>query len=363
MLSKTFFFGLLFLSSYFSYSQDKVFEREYTYQASELDSKNSSKIIASNLLRQEILDEVGVYLASETKLITSEVNGVLAQDFKENIDIITSGIVKFQVLDESWDGKTYWIKARIIIDEASIQSALDALVYDRNRMTELSQIRQDLNKANEEIEALRLKAIDRSQSPRETDQMRANYQVGVENISKNNIQLDGNVQILSGDHHSAINSFSDLIATDPGNISAYVNRGVSKAYLKDFNGALLDLNSAISIDPYYIVARFNRGKLYMDMGQYNKALKEFNFTSKADLYLFESIFNRGVCKSKLKDYRGAISDYKYAIRLRSNDSEVYFNKALAHFYLAEIDIGCDDIHTSISLGNQKAKKYLDLKCN
>lgn len=99
------------------YSQEKIFEREYTYKASEMDSKISCRAITINQLRSILLNEVGVYVVSESILKTSDVNGKFSQDFVENIATISAGITKLEVLDERWNGETFWMRASITVDK------------------------------------------------------------------------------------------------------------------------------------------------------------------------------------------------------------------------------------------------------
>ena len=50
--------------------------------------------------------------------------------------------------------------------------------------------------------------------------------------------------------------------------SALVNRGITKAVIKDTNGALADFAKAIAISPKSAHIYFNRGNLYYTKGRY-----------------------------------------------------------------------------------------------
>ena len=89
---------LFFFFSIGATAQEKTFEREYTYKASEMDSKLSCRAITINQLRSMLLSEIGVYVESESLLKTSEVSGKFSQDFIENIATISAGITKLVVL-------------------------------------------------------------------------------------------------------------------------------------------------------------------------------------------------------------------------------------------------------------------------
>ncbi|MBK7652192.1 MAG: hypothetical protein IPJ20_17800 [Flammeovirgaceae bacterium] len=114
---------IIFFVSIPAFSQEKTFEREYTYKASEMDSKVSCRATTINQLRSMLLNEIGVYVESESLLKTTELNGKFAQDFVENIATISAGITKLEVLDEKWNGETFWMKASITIDKKSLEES------------------------------------------------------------------------------------------------------------------------------------------------------------------------------------------------------------------------------------------------
>ena len=51
-----------------SIAKDKVFVREYKYQASEIDSKVSCRTNALQQVKRLLLDELGTYLESHTEI-------------------------------------------------------------------------------------------------------------------------------------------------------------------------------------------------------------------------------------------------------------------------------------------------------
>jgi hypothetical protein len=116
-------------------AQEKTFLREYTYVASEIDSKISSRGIALNQLRSILLQEIGTYVESEHILKTKDVDGIFSQDFIENIATISAGVTKLQVLEERWNGETFWMKAAITIDPKSLEASLKQLINDRKQVS------------------------------------------------------------------------------------------------------------------------------------------------------------------------------------------------------------------------------------
>ncbi len=76
-----------------SLAATKVFEREYTYQASEADSKLSCRVIALEQVKRLLLEELGTYLES----ISEVKDSVLTKD---EIVILTAGVVRTGIVSE-----------------------------------------------------------------------------------------------------------------------------------------------------------------------------------------------------------------------------------------------------------------------
>ncbi|MEW6616751.1 MAG: hypothetical protein AB1401_14955, partial [Thermodesulfobacteriota bacterium] len=90
---------MVLLTPHFSIAKQVTFEREYTYQASEADSKLSCRAIALEQVKRLLLEELGTYLESRTEI----------KDFKltkDQIITLTAGIVRTEIVKETWDGKT-----------------------------------------------------------------------------------------------------------------------------------------------------------------------------------------------------------------------------------------------------------------
>ena len=49
---------------------------------------------------------------------------------KDQITTLTAGIVSAEVIDEKWDGRTYYLKAKISADPKEVAKSVDALRND-----------------------------------------------------------------------------------------------------------------------------------------------------------------------------------------------------------------------------------------
>jgi hypothetical protein len=99
-------FVFLFSIANLAFAETKVFVEEYTYQASEYDSKVSCRALALEQVKRLLLEKLGTYLESETEVKNFQLT-------KDQIVILTAGIVTAEIVDEKWDGKAYYLKAKI----------------------------------------------------------------------------------------------------------------------------------------------------------------------------------------------------------------------------------------------------------
>ena len=119
-----------------SFAGNITFVKEYTYQASELDSKASCRTISLEMVKRLLLEELGTYLISETEV----------RDFKltkEQVKTYSSGIVMAEIVAENWDGKTYWLKARVSADPKEVSKSLKKIMDDQFKTKELEDIKKE----------------------------------------------------------------------------------------------------------------------------------------------------------------------------------------------------------------------------
>src|SRR5208282_1972536 len=100
--------GIILLSG-ISNAAQKTIVKEYSYQAGEQDSKASSRVMAMAQIKRLVLEEVGTYIAG-----TTVVKGLQLES--DQVNAMTAGIVGLKVIDESWDGKVFYMKAEATID-------------------------------------------------------------------------------------------------------------------------------------------------------------------------------------------------------------------------------------------------------
>jgi len=107
------------------FSQEQTFIREYTYTASERDSKITSRTYALKYIKALLLGEIATMVSSNSHLVERDKNGEVSKEFISEIDSYTVGKVKTHILDEKWDGKEFWIKVELKADPDEIQKLIE----------------------------------------------------------------------------------------------------------------------------------------------------------------------------------------------------------------------------------------------
>ncbi len=162
---KNLFVALFCLLSVYLFADNKVFIREYYYQASESDSKITARTKALSEVKRLLLEELGVYMESYTNYITEDKNGDVSKDFFQNeIKSLSAGITETKILEENWNGIQYYIKAEIEADPTDVARKINASLEKRKADVVIDSLRVLLTttqsislQKNEEVKALQTK--------------------------------------------------------------------------------------------------------------------------------------------------------------------------------------------------------------
>jgi len=180
-----------------------------------------------------------------------------------------------------------------------------------------------------------------------------------------------------GEYKNAISDFDKAIELDPTDLASYTDRGKSKAYLKDLDGAKTDFEFILtkdSLGDQGQAALYYLGKLSYQQGQYEQSIKYYNkliiLTPKdAELY-----FNRGAAKDMLMDSEGSIKDYSKAIDLKPDYMEAYANRGVAKINLLrkggniqltkeQTSDACSDLKKAKQMGDNSVDDMIYIHCD
>jgi len=122
---------------------EQTYVREYTYHASEADSKLSARAIALQEVKRELLSELGTHVSSVVRLNQS-VDG--SQLGTEEIETLSAGVTHVEVLNETWNGTVYVLKARIKADPAEVLKSLEKMLDADKKQKLVSQLKGDVSR-------------------------------------------------------------------------------------------------------------------------------------------------------------------------------------------------------------------------
>lgn len=358
----------------------KTFVKEYTYQASEIDSKVSCRTVALELVKRLLLEELGVYLESQTEVKNFQLT-------KERIIVLSAGITRTEIIDERFDGRTYWLKARIEADPDETVRAIDNLRKDRGRVKEIEEIREKAESALKENEKLRkeLAVVKASQSTI------SKYGKTIKDLTAADWFEKGLSFLSSGDNKEAIDAFTKAVELKPEDASAMNNIGLSYGSLGNleksieyYNRAIVinpglagayngrgaayatkglyrqaesDFQKSIKLDPKNDIGFRNLGILYKRTRQYDLAMANFNKAVQVSPEYYQNYSERGSLFDTLNKYSSALDDYNKALELNQNHIITYNNRGVTYANMGKYDMAFKDFDKAIELGTKDATHY------
>jgi tetratricopeptide (TPR) repeat protein len=321
-------FGLAFLSALLLgapqiHAKMQTFEKEYTYNASELDSKSSCRAIALEQVKLLLLQELGVYVQSVFSDKSSS-DGKTPDEVRQEITTLVAGVASAEVVEEKWNGETYWLKARIKADPNEVAKSVEALRKDQQKSAELDKERKRAVGLSLELERMR-KELDATKSAAAKVEYARKYNDTAQQLRATDWNEKGMAFLNARRFEDAISVFSKAVGLDPKLALAFNNRGVAYINVGDNKRAIEDFKKAIELDPKLSTAYYNRGSSYTNLGGNKRAIEDFNRAIELDPKNAMAFNNRGVAYINVGDNKRAMEDFKKAIELDSKLSTAYYN--------------------------------------
>lgn len=126
--------------------------KEYTYNTSDDDSKNSAREKALNQVKVIILEEIGVFVESYLEINKFVADEKYQKYFKQEIKNLTAGIIKTKIIDEKYDGKTYYVKASVLVDPDSVSEGISEILKIKANQGEIKKLNELLVSKEKEID-------------------------------------------------------------------------------------------------------------------------------------------------------------------------------------------------------------------
>jgi len=324
--------------------------KEYTYMASDIDSKVSSRAIALEQVKRALLEQLGTYLISETEVKNFQMT-------KDQITTLTAGIVSAEVIDEKWDGRTYYLKAKITADTKEVAKSVDALRNDVQKSNDLEDSKKKAEEAIREVERLKKEL----ELVKDDFKKQGEYANAISDLSATDWFDKGKAFRQANDLKDAIDAYDKAIELNSQYWKAYTNRGVVYSELGNYPQAIKDYDKAIGLNPKDEKAYNNRGLDYRSLGNHQQAIKDLNKAIKLNPMYADAYTNRGLVYSDLKKHHQAIKDYDKAIELNPKDATAYYCRGLAYDALGNNNRAIINFKIAAKLGREEAQHKLTSK--
>ncbi|MBA3663604.1 MAG: hypothetical protein H0W61_05280 [Bacteroidetes bacterium] len=151
---------------------------------------------------------------------------------------------------------------------------------------------------------------------------------------------------------SSVVYFSKALAINPIDFISYYDRGISKSYLKDYDGAKDDIEKAIQLDSVSKQIGYNNLGFFLKIEQndFKGAIEYFDKAIALNNKFAFAYSNRGFAKLKLGDIKGAYKDIKKSIELDNTNSYAFKNLALVYIQDGKKTNACENLKKAQALG-------------
>lgn len=184
--------------------------RDYTYPASRYDSEYTSRIRAIDGVKQTLLDELGVYVAS---VININKDNLGNETMSHDITTITAGVLSMKVLQENWNRIEYYLKARMQADPDEVLKSIKELKQNQELEQALRESAAELKKARDEVAALKneLEATRNQNQAHKTEaELVVAYQLAVGDLEQENGFQAAMRAYMLGDYQSMLQQMMAL---------------------------------------------------------------------------------------------------------------------------------------------------------
>lgn len=355
-------FVLLALSSGVSYAKQLEFIREYTYAAGEADSKISCRAIALEQVKRLLLEELGTYLVSSTSVKDAQLS-------KDEIITYTAGAVVTHIMEERWDGRTYFLKAKIKADDNDVVKSINAIRHNQENMLALEKLREEKSAALKEIERLKKELEVSSKNEAASGQgathvstLRRKYDQAVVEITAQEYLEQGIALRNNHKYDLAVEAYNQAQKAAPLWPRPYIGRGMTLLRMnttEKTTRALEDFERALQLDPENAIALSYHGVALVILGKKQKGFEALEQAINRAPDDPSTIANMGWGLLQARQPGKALSLLTRSLELQKiKNSRTYLLRSLAYRQLGERAKAKADLDTAALLGDPTALKLL-----
>ena len=188
--------------------------------------------------------------------------------------------------------------------------------------------------------------------------------------------------LISDDYNEKLKYYNKAIKEKADYTDAYINRGLVKNELKDFDGSIEDYNKAIELDSKCSLAYNNRGYTKYRQGDYQGALDDYNKAILLNPKLNIAIDNKakllmevclkdddefsekyylsvGIQEINKGNFFEGIKNIDESLKFNNKSDIAYFYKGIAYHHLNNIDLAYENYTKTIELNKKMIDAYFN----
>jgi tetratricopeptide (TPR) repeat protein len=319
-------------------AMEKTFIKEYTYAASDLDSKVSSRTIALEQVKRFVIEELGTYLRSDTEVKNFELT-------RDQLTAFSAGFIRMSVIDEKWDGKTYFVKVQVTTDPNEVARSIGKIRADQAASRAIEETGRKADQSLNEIERLK-KEIETMKGE---DNKRKEYDRAVGVLSSREWFDRGYALITAGNYQEAIPVFLKVVELEPDNVNSRVSLAWAYNGAGLFKKAMVQLDIALSLEPDNEYVYMQRGWSCDGLGEFKRAIAELNKALALNPDDPWALYNRAWASNATGDFPLAARDMDRALKLNPGQASFYSMRGWAYNGLLDFRAALADLNTASKL--------------
>ena len=358
----------------------KDFYEQYSYATIGGESKMMAKRKAISYMKNQFTLKIVPYVFRKIHKRYPD-KKVEMNDYQRNY--VNSAIDSMLIIDESWDGAVYKVKAKVFIDENKLFPQEEQITQDSTKTDEADKFLVELKKwsksATNDMESFELEKeyVSTEQKLAATKAYDnailylniGNYQKAIKYLKKTlkndpyfkNAELNLGICYLKvGRFLDAVKTLKRVVTKDTKNPNAFFNLGVAYLKILNWERAIKNFEKAVELKNDYKEAYYNLGYAYLQDEKYEKSIQASLKATELDSTDYQAYFNLGYAYDDLKQYDKAIENYKKAIKLKEDFSDAYTNLGLAYYHVKEYDKAVEALKKAIEINPDDDTAYFNL---
>jgi len=365
-----------------------LFAKEFIESYSYPTLMGESKMRAKDIAYKKLKDYFSLKLVSYVYRLNRRKNpDAVMKLTDEQRNYVTVAIDSMLVVDESWDGAVYKVRAKVYIDENKLfppeeKEELPDSLKNKSSQEILAELRKwgeisqktsselsEINLHNKYVSADKKMAASKSFGKAQLYMNVGNYRTASKFFKKTldsdpfykNAKYNlGLCYLHIGAFLDAVKTFKQVILSDKDNEKAYYNLGVSYSKMGNWQKAIDNFKKTLDLKKDYREALYALGNSYIKNEESANAIPYLQQATELDSTDYKSFFNIGYAYDDIGKYDQAIASYKKTIELKSDFSDAYTNMGFAYFHKEDFDKALNVLKKAIEINPNDDTAFLNI---